>query len=227
MNTPAPPVQAPPSGSMIRALGGVAMISGFLVVLVFQITLPMIEENQRLAIEQAIFQVIPGATRRVDFSLGPGGLTRVDEATPGGAEDTQVYAGYDASGKLLGVALEAAAQGYQDVIRLLYGYSPEREHITGIKVLKMTETPGLGDKIASDPAFLANFKALDARLNADKTALLNPIETVKHGRKTDPWQIDAISGATISSRAVGKMLNESAQTYFPRLSHYIDELHIQ
>jgi len=88
----------------------------------------------------------------------------------------------------------------------------------------MTETPGLGDKIATDPAFLANFEALDARLNAVGTALANPIVTVKRGRKTEPWQIDAISGATISAKAVGKALNESTQRLLPRLVPHVSEL---
>ena len=46
--------------------------------------------------------------------------------------------------------------GYQDVIRiLLYGYSPEHQAIVGMRVLESRETPGLGDKIEKDPAFLA------------------------------------------------------------------------
>src|SRR5690606_10497165 len=105
----------------------------------------------------------------------------------------QVYIGYDAEGRLKGVAAEAAAQGYADVIRLLYGYSPECECITGISVVSSKETPGFGDKLITDAAFNANFEALDARLNADKSALANPIVTVKHGTKKNPWEIDAIS----------------------------------
>jgi len=41
--------------------------------------------------------------------------------------------------------------------------------------------------------------------------------TVKHGSKTEPWQIDAISGATVSSKAVGKALNDSAQRLLPAI----------
>ena len=88
----------------------------------------------------------------------------------------------------------------------------------------MTETPGLGDKIAFDPDFLTNFIALDATLNAVGDGLRNPIKTVKHGTKSEAWQIDAIAGATISSNAIGKMLNESAQSLLPKLFPYIDKL---
>jgi electron transport complex protein RnfG len=41
--------------------------------------------------------------------------------------------------------------------------------------------------------------------------------TVKHGTKTDPWQIDAITGATISSRAMGKAANQAAQRAAPAI----------
>lgn len=48
--------------------------------------------------------------------------------------------------------------------------------------------------------------------------LLNEIITVKHGTKKHPWEIDAISGATVSSKAIGKMLNKSAKIQFPRIA---------
>ncbi|HID07807.1 MAG TPA: FMN-binding protein, partial [Armatimonadetes bacterium] len=71
----------------------------------------------------------------------------------------------------------------------------------------MAETPGLGDKIITDKKFQKNFEALDAKLNKNGTALANAIVTVKAGSKKHDWQIDAISGATISSRAIGKALD--------------------
>jgi len=216
-------MQAPDTRSMamIRTLGIIAMISGLLVVLVFEWTKPAIEENKREMIERAVFQVIPGATQRHDFVVTKDGVVPAAEASSDGIT---VYAGYDDTGKLRGIAAEAAAQGYQDVIRLLYGYSPECECITGIRVLKLSETPGLGDKIITDPDFRANFKALEAKLNADMSALANAIVTVKHGTKQHPWQIDAISGATISSTAVGKALNDSTQVLLPLVVPNIDQL---
>lgn len=204
--------------AMLRTLGGIAMISGFLVVLVVQFTRPIIAENKRIAIERAVFKVVPNAVSRRDFLLGPAGLFPAGEA---GATGEPVYAAYDRHGELQGVALEAAATGYQDVIRILYGYSPKCECITGIEVLKMTETPGLGDRIASDPAFLKNFYGLDGKLNDAGDGLAHPIVTVKHGNKTEPWQIDAISGATISSKAIGRMLDASGQRMFPLIQRHL------
>ncbi len=88
----------------------------------------------------------------------------------------------------------------------------------------MAETPGLGDKIIKDPAFLANFQALDARLNERGDALANPIRTVKHGARRNPWEIDAISGATISSVAVGRAINASAAELLPALHPLLPQL---
>ena len=210
-----------PGLKMLFTLGGISMLAGFLVVLVFQYTKPIIAENQRIAIEKAVFQVVPGASSRRDFLLDASGLKPGDDAEAAGE---RIYAGYDAQGNLKGIALKAEATGYQDVIRILYGYDPACECITGIKVLKMAETPGLGDKIAFDPGFLANFDALDATLNAARDALANAIVAVKHGKKSDPWQIDAISGATISSAAIGRMINASGQRMFPLIQKHLAEL---
>ena len=211
-----------PAGPMIKTLMGIAMLSGFLVVLTYQLTKPIIAENQRRAIEAAVFQVIPGAVERRDFVVNDQGLNPVDPEQP--ADGTKVYAGYDAEGQLLGIATNAAAQGYADLIHLLYGYDPSCQCIRGIKVLKLAETPGLGDKIITDENFVANFDQLDASLNADGSGLANDIVTVKHGSKKNPWEIDAISGATISSQAVGKALNHSAKQLLPKVMPSLDKL---
>ena len=220
MNTPTQaPMQPSSSVNMILALGSIALISGVLVVLVFQTTLPFINENKRIAIEKAVFHVIPGTHSRQDFVF-----TDQRDLMPADARVTgvSVYAGYDKQDTFIGIAAEAAAPGYQDMIRILFGYKPDCQCITGIKVLKMTETPGLGDKIAKDPGFLNNFQALDARLNNAGDGLLHAITTVKHGKKTQSWQIDAISGATISSNAIGKMLNESGEYIIPLIHAHVE-----
>jgi electron transport complex protein RnfG len=214
-------VTGTPSLAMLRTLSLVAAISGFLVVLTYQTTLPLIEENKRIAIERALFKVIPAAATRRDFRVTAAGILPAENANN---EGTLIYAGFDQQDQLVGVALEAAAQGYQDVIRILYSFDPACQCIRGIEVLKMAETPGIGDKIAKDADFQENFVELDARLNADGSALANDIVMVKHGTKTDPWQIDAISGATISSQAVARMLNESAQQLLPVIVANLDQL---
>lgn len=215
------PVQQPhsPSTRMILVLSGIAMLSGFLVVLVAQLTAPVIAENQRIAIEKAVVKVIPGAATHKEFYLEDGKLMTERHKQ----DSDSIYAGYNTEGKLLGVAAKAAAQGYAGMIYLLYGYDPSCECIRGIKILKMAETPGLGDKIITDKNFQANFDALDAKIDSGNQSLANDIVTVKSGTKQHDWEIDAISGATISSVAVGKALNESAQRLMPKV---LAQLHV-
>lgn len=221
VETQSPP-QAP-SARMLLTLGGISVLAGFLVVLVFQFTAPIIAENQRIAIQKAVFEVVPGASQQRDFLLDDSGLRLAGDSNQADTGE-RIYAAYDNNGKLAGIALKAEATGYQDVIRILYGYDPVCQCVTGIRVLKMAETPGLGDKIATDPGFLANFEGLEAALNAARDALANAIVTVKHGEKTSPWQIDAISGATISSKAIGRMINASGQRMFPLIQRHLGQL---
>lgn len=181
-------LELPPQPSpfrLVATLGGIAIVSGLLVVMTYQWTKPAIERNQQVALERAVFSVLPGAVRSEPVAVG----------------EQTVFAGYDAEDALLGYALESEARGYQDVVRILYGFDPGEEQIIGMTVLKSTETPGLGDKIIRDPAFHANFEALDVS---------REVEVVKNGTKTAPWQIDGISGATVSSQAVGQAVRRGA-----------------
>ncbi len=225
--------QSPPmpsSLSMIRTLGLIAMISGLLVVLVARYTEPIIKEKERLALEQAVFQVIPGVVQatatRVSFALSEDGLVRLDEET--GTGEANLFAVYDDSGMLMGIALQAAAQGYQDVVRTLYGYDPKCECIVGLVIMKSTDTPGMGDKntLEGNRQFMANFDALSVQLAEDQSRLAHAVETVKHGTKTGIWQVDAISGATITSRAISRGLNESAQKMLPLIARHLHVLKV-
>ena len=217
--------QATPTFAMLRTLGGIAMLSGLLVVLVYQLTLPIIAENQRIATERAVFRVISGAVTKKDFVVTPAGLIPFAEASA--IEGKTIYAAYDGEGNLKGVAFPGAAQGYQDVIKFLFGYDPSCQCVIGSKVLKSTETPGLGDKIDFDPTFLKNFEELDARVSTAGDALANPIVTVKNGSKENPWEIDAISGATISSNALGRALNAAAQQVIPVIQRDLKKLSLE
>jgi len=207
------------STKMILSLGIISMLSGFLVVFVFHLTLEPIAKNKRELIEKSVFLVVPEGEIRRDFFV-----TATELLTKKQENSIPIYAVYDKKGELKGIAAEAAAQGYADMIRLLYGYNPSCQCITGISVIKMAETPGLGDKISKDKNFLENFIALDATLNPEAKGLKNAIVSVKHGDKTAAWQIDAISGATVSSKAVAKALNESVQILLPRLQAHIEFL---
>ncbi len=211
----------PPSYRLILTLAGIAMMSGLFVATTFQVTRERIAENRAEALQKAILKVLPEATSRRNFILDESGLQELDASS---AAKPTLFAGYNDAGELTGVAMEASARGYQDVVKILYGYAPEFECITGFTVLQSSETPGLGDRVETDAEFLQNFECLDASLNAEGTDLANKIVTVKHGDKTDPWQIDAISGATVTSAAIGSALQSSASEVLPDLKPHLDKL---
>ena len=204
-----------PSGSlrMIATMGSFGLLAGVLLVVTFQITFPLIESNRAELLERSIFEVIPDATKKAVYTK-----TETDKLVLLGEQDEspfRLYTAYDDQNKLRGVAIEAQGLGFQDVLRIIYGYSPDCECIVGMKVLESKETPGLGDKIEKDARFRTNFDALDVRLTPDENQLLNPVELVKKGQKIEKWQVEAITGATISSRAIATIINQSSQTIVP------------
>lgn len=223
-----PAAPAVSSFAMFRTLTGIALVSGCLLAGVYEGTYDIIKQNEAERDRKAVFAVLPGIAEDSDpvvFYLNPstGDLTRPEEGAAVEAGFERIYAGYDASGGLVGVALPAAGQGYGGLIRVLYGYAPDKEEITGFKVLKSKETPGLGDRIAKEP-FVLGFNATDVALDGSKQALAHPIEWVKAGTKTEPWQVDGIAGATISSKAVAKMLLESTERLLPAIQARLDDL---
>lgn len=226
-SSPSAPTPGPTTTSlaMVATLGLVATLCGVLIVSAYQGTLEAVTANKRIALQRAVFKVIPGAASMREYYATRAGIVAADGAAPD--DGVKFYATYDAAGQLKGIAAEGAAVGYADVVRVLYAYAPLAQHITGIGVVAQRETPGIGDKIITDQRFLNNFAALDVTLNADRTALANPVRTVKHGTKTRPWEIDAISGATVTSKAVGKGINDSAQRLLPRLAPHLDTIRSQ
>jgi len=213
---------APPSTwHMYRAMVGVGVFCGLLIVTAFQVTQPIIERNKAEALQEAIFHVLPNTSTSRTYRLDKAGDFKVLEGKTHGEQ--LVYAGYDDREELVGLAVEAQGMGYQDVIGVIYGYSFAEEAIIGIQVLESKETPGLGDKIETDAAFLENFERLDVSLRDDLSELANPIVPVKHGEKSHPWEVDGITGATISSVAIAKILNQSAQYWVPRIQSHLGD----
>jgi electron transport complex protein RnfG len=205
----------PKTWHMYRSMVGVGLVCGLLIVSVYELTRPVIERNKAEALQRAIFQVLPEATSSATFHLTADERFELLDGEAVGK--LLVYAGYDDRRRLVGLAIEAEGMGYQDVIRVIYGYSFTADALVGIRVLESKETPGLGDKIETDPQFLANFERLDVSLTEDLTTIANPIEPVKHGKKEQPWQVDGITGATISSVAIANILSKSTVYWIPRV----------
>lgn len=201
-----------PCLAMIKALGVVSAICGLIIVLAYQFTFEAVKNNKRVAVERSVFKMFPQARSMEAFHIRQNQIEKTQDY-----ESSDFLAVYDAKDVFLGVAAQGKAKGYGDFVRLMFAYEPQCQCIRSIAVVSMRETPGIGDKIAKDKNFLKNFQALDVRLNAEMKALEHRVETVKNGTKNKEWQIDSISGATITSRAVGRAINESASLLLPVL----------
>jgi electron transport complex protein RnfG len=199
----------PETPRLVLTLTVAGLVSGLAIVGAYEVTLPRIEANKAAALKRAVFQVVPQASRMQRLSwqgdvlapAKPGGEAR------GAAAPPSIYAAYSDDGRFAGYAIPAEGSGFQDTISLIYGYDPARKRIVGMQVLESRETPGLGDKIFSDQRFLGSFKDLAVEPQVDLTK----------EKRTAPNQVDAITGATISSTAVVKIVNAANAEWLPRL----------
>jgi len=195
----------PSSLRLVLTLAIAGLISGIAIIAIYESTLPTITANKARELREAVFKVLPGVSQMQLLVYRDGKLVAVEERRK---DEQVIYGGYDRQGAFAGYAIPGAGPGFQDTIALLYGYKPERNLVVGMEVLESRETPGLGDKIYKDADFVASFSAL-------------PIEpkivVVKKGRKSQPNEIDAITGATISSKAVVRIINETHLEWSERL----------
>jgi len=172
---------------MFLNLTVVAVLSGLILSAVYNSADPLIQANREKELKEAIFLVLPEAKdyRTVEKPIGK--------------EKFTVYVGIDANGEPVGVAFKADGGGFQGNIAIMVGIGLDYLKLKGIKILEQLETPGLGNRI-SEPAFEGQFKDLDVKPR---------IEYIKNRKPEKPNQIQAITGATISSDAVVKNLNNA------------------
>ena len=98
---------------------------------------------------------------------------------------------------LIGYALPYSGSGFQGNIRLMVGLDSRLEKITGMRVLEQVETPGLGTKVTEEP-FTNQFIDI----------ITDPfLECIKNAKATKINEVEAITGATISSKAVLRIIN--------------------
>lgn len=206
----------PSSFRLIITLGIIGFFSGVILVSSFLYTRPIIQQHRAEALRAAIYEVLPGTSRFETLELREGRLVKVEatEETQSGNEDApQIYAGYNDSDELTGFAISSEEAGYQDLIVGIFGYDPQKEQVVGFKVLESKETPGLGDKIMKDENFQANFRSL---------AVDPEIVVVPNGEKTQDNQVEAITGATISSKAVVGLVEKGLAEWRPLIREYVE-----
>ena len=97
------------------------------------------------------------------------------------------------------VTFETSGKGYGGDVGLMVGIDVTDNKIMGVGVTTHGETPGMGAKAKTDPSFVAQFRELP---------LEEPVKVTGDG-----GSINAISGATITSRAVCSATNDALQIY--------------
>ncbi len=177
---------------------------------------PVIEENKIRETMEKIPALVLGEDMAAKLAAENESLvikSRILEVEKNGI--TKFYTVYDVmfkEGGLAGHVTKAAGQGYADKIELLLGLDPGGNTITGLFILDQKETPGLGNKILEDP-WRNQFK---------EKVSDNRLVVVKGGAGKDN-EIDAISGATISSRSVTGIINTIIADVKPSLAAFVPQ----
>ena len=105
----------------------------------------------------------------------------------------------DRGGKPYSAVLEGSAQGYGGEVGVMAGFELDHDELSGVGVTVHSETPGLGSRITGAD-FLTQFRTL-------------PFDESEIKVKKDGGNIDSISGATVSSRAVANGINQAKRIY--------------
>ena len=165
----------------------VAAITVALLSIVHSITLEPIENQARNVRESAAREVLPFASDIEEIEIEEfNGVTRV-------------FAGMNDS-QLVGYAVEAFQRGYSGQIDVMVGISIESEAITGMRIIRHTETPGLGS-LAARESFYGQFT----------DAPLVPLRVVRSASNSD--EIDSLTGATITAVAITDAVNRAIEWY--------------
>ncbi len=168
-------------------------ITACVLALVNQLTYKQIEKNQEEKINSAMNEVLPAKSYEL-----------CESAPSDSAETTAVYEAKDANGESGGYCIQSTASGFGGTIEVITGIDPEGK-VTAVRIISMSETPGVGMK-TKDTSFLDRF-----------SGKIGTVEAVKGEVKEDS-QIAAISGATVSSKAVTQAVNSALSTASARIA---------
>ena len=153
------------------------VVGGIILALVYAHTSPIMFRNAVIAKEAALKELIPEAET----------IQKLGDWTI--HEKHAEYFIAKKGGRIIGYVVQSFGKGYSSYIDTLVAFTPELT-VMSINILGHAETPGLGDEIETAP-FRDQFEGKDA----------SHLRVVKTG---NPEYIQAISGATISSRAVSE-----------------------
>lgn len=174
-------------------LFAITLIAGLVLGFVYELTKEPIRLQQEKAIQEACRAVFEDAASFEAIEYTPS-ETLAGELKENGVEIGSAYEALDASGNHMGFVVETTtSEGYGGNITLYLGVR-EDGTINGISILEIDETPGLG------------MKADDVLKPQFRNKKVSSFTYTKSGSKSDS-EIDAISGATVTTKAVTYAVN--------------------
>lgn len=193
------------SAKMIVVLTLIVTISGGVLSSWDSYTAPKIQHHRLVELRAAIADVLPEHDHYDELVL----------------PELTLYVGETASGEPVGVAFIARGSGFQGLISIMAGVGMDFSRLTGIKVLEQIETPGLGTKIVVDPTHKENplwfsEQFVGVKIDSEMTVIKNRPPTME-------TEIQAITGATISSRAVVKIINDALRQARSEYQRYLEQ----
>jgi electron transport complex protein RnfG len=183
------------TAKMIIVLTVITALSGAILSTWDGVTKPKIAYHQLQALKAAISDVLPPYDNYVEKDIN----------------GNKVYIGKtdDKIQPVVGIAFKVEGSGFQGNISIMVGVDPSFTSITGIKVLEQIETPGLGTKIIEDPSNKAKPFWFPEQFVG--VTLSPKIYVVKNSIPQNSNEVQAISGATITSKAVVRIINDNIQ----------------
>jgi len=183
------------TAKMVIVLTVITALSGVVLSTWDSVTKPKIEYHKLQALKAAISDVLP----QYDY---------YDELQ---VEGNTLYLGkLEEEIEPVGIAFKTEGSGFQGSISIMVGVDPSFSYMTGMKVLGQIETPGLGTKIVVDPSNKTNPFWFPEQFGG--VVLFPQIDVVKNSISQNSNEVQAISGATITSKAVVRIINDNIGT---------------
>ncbi len=171
----------------------ITLLAGLMLGFVYELTKDPIRLQEEKAIQEACRKVFTEAASFEELAYTTSAALTAD-LKDNGVEIGTVYDALDGSGKHLGYVLETTtSQGYAGAITLYMGVTDEGM-LNGVSILSIGETPGLG--MRAEEVLVPQFENVEAT-----------IFTYTKSGSTSDSEIDAISGATITTKAVVNAVN--------------------
>ncbi|MEE9310576.1 MAG: electron transport complex subunit RsxG [Cocleimonas sp.] len=167
-----------------------ALISVVLVAVTNHLTKDKIIENQAMLLMLALNEIVP--TNRYDNDLANSKIILTSQDT-GFAKDTPVYLATLNDKPSTAIFEVTTLKGYSGAITMLVGINASDQTLSGVRIVKHKETPGLGDKMET--------RKTNWVLAFNRKSLNNPTMTGWQVKK-DGGDFDQFTGATITPRAI-------------------------